>query len=610
MMSPAVVDQEFVAHLFVPLEGPQSARAYQQVRRLWTACRETLEMTESITGLSASVLPPEFSQLPLQDVVAAQENPAADRQSVLRRAHDVLNLSVALAQPLPEGLASRPGGRLIRVRSGHGPARRRFNWEDYAQIWSRVDTLDPDVRLGEARLFLARMPPDHGGRVEATAELGEALDSLLPHRADRPRGWWQWGTTTTAGYAVWDTGLADTGAIREIVLVAAADQDSQLSAWAWSDGTASIPPFAQYLLHAAKLRYEARLLDSWHNRAPSTNAGQLVAELSVLLTPEDDHPRKADLLNSLASRLSREELRLANLEAELARLARTVTIAESNLTAIPGCEADRRFEGLFAGDQALAGWLVKQIENDLNYLRIDLDRIARVRRLADEEVLRSQPERHRTRPAATRHPARTDATRRVFLVHGRDGMIADRFKDLLRCVNLQPLEWEELVGASGSTAPYLGQVVASAPHLAQATLVLLSPDDIVELHPDLYQDNDLPYERGRAGQARPNVLFELGLALTAYPERTIVAEVGQMRPIADLGGLNVIHFDGSSQSIKKLLDRLKQAKCPVDDSGTDWLNPERFAGLPTYRRGPAPGQDGQAARGGEGPPGANWPGHE
>ena len=68
-----------------------------------------------------------------------------------------------------------------------------------------------------------------------------------------------------------------------------------------------------------------------------------------------------------------------------------------------------------------------------------------------------------------------------------------------------------------------------APHLAQATLVLLSPDNIVELHPDLLQENDHPYERARAGQARPNVLFELGLAFMAYPERTIIVEVGLMR---------------------------------------------------------------------------------
>ncbi len=113
------------------------------------------------------------------------------------------------------------------------------------------------------------------------------------------------------------------------------------------------------------------------------------------------------------------------------------------------------------------------------------------------------------------------------------------------------------------------------------------PDDIVELHSDLRSANDHPYERARAGQARPNVLFELGLALMAYPERTVVVDAGQMRPIADLAGLNTIRFDGSAAAIRKVVTRLEQAGCELDDSGTDWLDPERFAGLTAYQRGPA-----------------------
>lgn len=179
-----------------------------------------------------------------------------------------------------------------------------------------------------------------------------------------------------------------------------------------------------------------------------------------------------------------------------------------------------------------------------------------------------------------------DVAKRVFVVYGRDGALTRSFFDLLYAVGLQPLEWERLVRPTGTTAPYLGEVVRMAPHLAQANLVLLSPDDIVELHPDLFQQNDHPYERARAGQARPNVLFELGLAYMAYPERTIIVEVGQLRPIADLAGLNVIRFDGSAIAVKKVISRLTQAGCPTDTSGEDWLNPGRFTGLKAYRRRP------------------------
>jgi predicted nucleotide-binding protein len=612
MTTPPVVDQEFVVHLFAPLDGPQAPEAYSQVRQVWAACREQLGMTEPIAGVrSRALLPETLDRLPADGIVAAQEGRAAIRQAVLRREHDVLNLSVALAQPAPEGLGRPEGGSLKPVKFPSLPSQRRMGWADFAQIWASAGPPAGGALLGETRLFLARTSPGTTGAVEATAELGQSLEPLLPYREDRPRDWWQWGATTAAGYALWDTRSADDiGVVREIVVVAAADRDNDLSAWAWSDGTPGLPPFARYLMHAAKLRCEARVLDAWH-RAPSADADidQVVAEVNAALTPDQPHPGKAELLSSRLSRLRAEEARLTVLDGDLSRLGRTVSIAQRNLGTIPGCGASDSSAGMFAADQALARWLTEQIEGDLSYLEIDLGRTRRVRELAAEELRQAQrteptsppgsaagatagepasePGKERSsRPPGAGAADRPGVARQVFIVHGRDGVLTKNFSDLLRAVRLEPLEWETMVEATGSAAPYLGQVVARAPHLAQATLVLLTPDDVVELHSDLYLDNDPPQERARSGQARPNVLFELGLALMAYPERTIVVEVGQMRPIADLGGLNVIRFDGSAVAIKKVLDRLEQAGCPVDIKGTDWLDTGRFAGLAVYQRGP------------------------
>jgi predicted nucleotide-binding protein len=595
-MAPPVADQEFVVHLFAPLEGPAAAEAYRQVQRAWAACREVLGMTERVRELGVPALPPATpGELPADGVAACQQSPSTDRQSVLRREHDVLNLSVGLAQPVPEGPESRQG-HLHPVQ----PSQRPLGWTEFAQLWARANSPAPDAMLGEAHLFLARMPQGVAGPVEATAELGQALDPLLPYREDRPGDWWRWGTTTVNGYAVWDTRLAaDTGGVREVVVVAGADQQDALSAWAWSDRTPGLPPFARYLMHAAKLQHQARLLSAWHAGPPASELNDVLAELNTALAPEDPHPGKAALLRSRLSRLRAEESRLANLHSELDQLRQTAQIARNNLRAVPGC-ADGADRGMFAADQDLAQWLIEQASNDLSYLDIDLRRVDRVRALAAEELGQVQ----HTEPAPERGTgeagpgssssqsqgeipglAGTDISRRVFVVHGRDSLLVSRFKDLLYVVNLRPLEWEQLVAASGSTAPYLGQLVAKAPRLAQTTLVLLSPDDVVELHSDLGKDNDMPHEQGLAAQARPNVLLELGMALMAYPERTIVVEIGRMRPVGDLGGLNVIRFDGSSAAVKKVLDRLHQAGCPVDYSGP-WLDPLRFADLDAYRRGP------------------------
>jgi predicted nucleotide-binding protein len=182
--------------------------------------------------------------------------------------------------------------------------------------------------------------------------------------------------------------------------------------------------------------------------------------------------------------------------------------------------------------------------------------------------------------------AGTCASRKVFIVHGRDDLLVARFRDLLRSVGLEPLEWEPLVRATRTTAPFLGDVVAAAPRLAQATLVLLSPDDIVELHPELSLGNDRQAERARSMQARPNVYYEFGLAMMACPERTVVVEVGDMRQAGDLAGRNVIRFTNSLAAVNKVLDRLEQAGCPVNRSGNDWMDPGRFDGLAAYQRGP------------------------
>jgi len=87
-------------------------------------------------------------------------------------------------------------------------------------------------------------------------------------------------------------------------------------------------------------------------------------------------------------------------------------------------------------------------------------------------------------------------------------------------------------------------------------------------------------------QPRPNVLVELGMALISCPDRTIVVEVGQLRPVADLGGLNTIHLNGEETALGKLVQRLRLAGCQVDDAGADWRGIRRFEDITAYDRRP------------------------
>ena len=183
-------------------------------------------------------------------------------------------------------------------------------------------------------------------------------------------------------------------------------------------------------------------------------------------------------------------------------------------------------------------------------------------------------------------PGPRRSTRNVFVISGRDERFRKRVFELLRAVDLRPLEWEALVSATGHTVPSLLTIVQTALRQAQAVVVLLTPDDIVQLHPALHEGGEPAAETSPAMQPRPNVLIELGMALMSCPERTIVIEVGDLRPVADLGGLNFIRFDGGEAALGKLVQRLKNAGCPVDDTGTDWRRLRRFLHLEAYRRDP------------------------
>ena len=101
-------------------------------------------------------------------------------------------------------------------------------------------------------------------------------------------------------------------------------------------------------------------------------------------------------------------------------------------------------------------------------------------------------------------------------------------------------------------------------------MVLLTPDDEARLRKPFWSDNDESYERRLTPQARPNVLFEAGMAMGRSPERTVVVQVGNVRPFSDFAGRHVIHLDNSTEKRQQFAQRLQNAGCPANLEGTDW----------------------------------------
>jgi predicted nucleotide-binding protein len=180
-----------------------------------------------------------------------------------------------------------------------------------------------------------------------------------------------------------------------------------------------------------------------------------------------------------------------------------------------------------------------------------------------------------TAPGTAPRSAATFAANRkaVMVIYGHDTEAKDALFGWLRAIGLQPQEWSQLVYASGSASPYIGQVLDRASQQAQAVIALFTPDEHV---------------RGRQAlpaastswrlQARPNVLIEAGMALVTHADRTVFVVLGPQELPSDFAGRHYIRLNNTAGALNDMANRLEAAGCEIDKSGTDWLDPARFPG--------------------------------
>lgn len=191
-----------------------------------------------------------------------------------------------------------------------------------------------------------------------------------------------------------------------------------------------------------------------------------------------------------------------------------------------------------------------------------------------------------TTPHATAAaPVTTANPREIAVVHGRDSEVKQSVFDFLRALDLHPREWEELLSRATAATPYTGHLVEKLFEDVQAVVVILTPDDEARLHPELATASETSYETRFMCQARPNVLFEAGMAFGLYAHRTILVEVGELRPTSDLVGRNTVRL-GTDTAIKSFVNRLQAAGCAVNTAGADWLRSDRFSKLTSLKRRP------------------------
>ena len=163
---------------------------------------------------------------------------------------------------------------------------------------------------------------------------------------------------------------------------------------------------------------------------------------------------------------------------------------------------------------------------------------------------------------------------KVFVVHGRNQEATAALKEFLTSLGLHIVDFEfDAIAATGSGAPYTGDILTAAFHLARAVIVFLTPDEKVQLRPVHAAS---PSELREEYQARPNVYFEAGMAFLSHPQRTVIVELGNTRPFSDIIGRHTIRLDDSWETREKLISRLRVAGCEVEPKDDRWRSAGEF----------------------------------
>lgn len=174
----------------------------------------------------------------------------------------------------------------------------------------------------------------------------------------------------------------------------------------------------------------------------------------------------------------------------------------------------------------------------------------------------------------------------VFVVHGRDTKLRDSMYQFLGALGLKPQEWGHAIRAARGANPYVNEAVTRIMEQAQAIVVLLSPDDDVKLKDQFVTRDERTTEGKLHGQARPNVIFEAGIAIGTHHKKSVVVQVGNVKRFTDIGGMHILNLTGSDASRHGLANRLKKLGCKIDREGDHWLRAGDFTPTGSKKRRP------------------------
>jgi predicted nucleotide-binding protein len=160
--------------------------------------------------------------------------------------------------------------------------------------------------------------------------------------------------------------------------------------------------------------------------------------------------------------------------------------------------------------------------------------------------------------------------KRVFVIYGRNTGAYDQMVKFLRAIKLDPKSFYEVSAERGANATVL-EVVRHGMEQAAGVVAMFTPDEWAVLRQTFNPKRIQSVETER-WQARPNVIFEAGLALGIAEHRTVLVKLGEVQLFSDVGGIHLVNLDNGHASRNLLRGKLKTAGCEPDMQTGDHLN--------------------------------------
>lgn len=187
-----------------------------------------------------------------------------------------------------------------------------------------------------------------------------------------------------------------------------------------------------------------------------------------------------------------------------------------------------------------------------------------------------EPETPKEEPKVVPMGSNPPDPKRVFIVYGRNAAAADAMRAFLRSLTLIPGDFDEVKRRMGGT-PFIGDVIRKGVEEAAAVVVIFTPDERATLRPGFERDGDPPLDKER-WQARPNVIFEAGLAMGIDEHKTILVTLGSdVSLFSDASGRHILRMNNTFERRDELRELLETAGCDVQ-SQPDWTRSGDFQG--------------------------------